>query len=73
MELQYSHIISENQWLQGTLSGTCIITSKSVSGAGLTRVMSCAAADVMSAPADAMAGCMRGASVWGVKIESGDG
>ena len=34
-----------------------------VRGAGLTSVMSCAAAYVMSKPADCMVGCIRGASV----------
>jgi len=41
---------------------TCIIISSIVRGAGLTSVMSCAAADVMSKPADCTVGCMRGAS-----------
>ena len=58
---------------EDTLSVTCIVISKSVSGAGLTSVMSCAAADVMSDPADAMAGCMRGASVSGLNVESEEG
>ncbi len=49
------------------------MTSISVSGAGLTSIMSCAAADVMSDPADRMAGCMRGASVSGLNVESGEG
>jgi hypothetical protein len=66
-------IISETHGCEGKLSSTCIETSKTVSGAGLTSVMSCAAADVMSDPADRMAGCIRGASVLGLKIESGDG
>ena len=44
-----------------------------MSGAGLTSVMSWAAADVMSEPADRMAGCIRGASDSGLKVESGDG
>ena len=35
--------------------------------------MSCAAAEVISDPADRMAGCMRGASDSGSKGESGDG
>ena len=73
MVLQYSHIVSNNPRQWGTLSVTCIITSKSVRGAGLTSAVSCAAADAMSDPADAMAGCMRGASVSRLKIESGDG
>lgn len=47
--------------------------STSVSGAGLTSVMSCAAADVMSAPADWMEGCMRGASDSRLNVESGEG
>ena len=58
---------------EGDTLRTCIETSKTVSGAGLTSVMSWAAADVMSDPADRMAGCMRAASVSGLKIESGDG
>jgi hypothetical protein len=49
------------------------VISTSVSGAGLTRVMSCAAADVMSAPADWMEGCMRGASDSRLNVESGEG
>ena len=52
---------------------TCSAVSSSVSGAGLTRVMSWAAADVMSCPADCMAGCMRGASDSKVKVDSGEG
>jgi hypothetical protein len=47
--------------------------SRRVNGAGLTSVMSCPAADAMSEPADWMAGCMRGASVSRLKVESGDG
>ena len=35
--------------------------------------MSWAAADVMSSPADCMAGCMRGASDSKVKVDSGEG
>jgi hypothetical protein len=54
-------------------SVTCNMVSKSVSGAGLTSVMSCAAAEVMSDPADRMAGCMRGASVSRLNVESGEG
>jgi hypothetical protein len=52
---------------------TCVEISRRVSGAGLTSVMSCAAADTMSEPADCMAGYMRRASVSGTKVESGDG
>lgn len=37
---------------RGTFNLTCIVTSSSVSGTGLTSVMSCAAADVMSNAAD---------------------
>jgi hypothetical protein len=40
---------------------------------GLTSVASCAAADVMSVLANRIAGCMRGASDSGLKVESGDG
>ena len=47
--------------------------SRRVSGVGLTSVMSCPAADVISEPADRIAGCMRGASDSGLKFESGDG
>src|SRR5258708_6095537 len=47
--------------------------SKTESGAGLTSVMSCAAAEVMSDPADRTSGCMRGASDSRVNIESGEG
>jgi|SRR6266702_391259 len=46
----------------GTILFTCITTSRTTNGAGLTSVMSCAAAEVMSDPADCMLGCMRGAS-----------
>ena len=35
--------------------------------------MSCAAAEVMSDPADRMAGCMRGASVSRLNVESEEG
>jgi hypothetical protein len=35
--------------------------------------MSCVAAEVMSDPADRMAGCMRGASVSRLNVESGEG
>lgn len=42
-------------------------------GVGLTRVMSCAAADVMSNPADCMPGCMRGASDSRLYGDSGEG
>jgi len=52
---------------------TCSTVSKSVTGAGLTSVISCAAAEVMSDPADRMAGCMRGASVSRLNVESGEG
>jgi hypothetical protein len=58
---------------EGSFSVTCNTVSKRVSGAGLTSVMSCAAAEVMSDPADRMAGCMRGASVSRLKVESGEG
>jgi hypothetical protein len=44
-----------------------------MTGAGLTSVMSCAAAAVMSNPADCMAGCMRGASDSRLNGESGEG
>lgn len=47
--------------------------SKTVSGAGLTSVTSCAAAEAMSDPADKMAGCMRGASDSKLNVESGEG
>ena len=56
-----------------TFNLTCSAVSISVSGAGLTRVMSWAAAEVMSCPADCMAGCMRGASDSKVKVDSGEG
>ena len=56
-----------------SLGVTCIMVSKSVSGAGLTSVMSCAAAEVMRDPAGKIAGCMRGASVSRLKVESGEG
>src|SRR5712691_3499230 len=42
-------------------------------GVGLTRVMSCAAADVMSNPADCIPGCMRGASDSRLYGDSGEG
>jgi hypothetical protein len=58
---------------EGSSSVTCNMVSKSVRGAGLTSVMSCAAAEVMSDPADKMAGCMRGASVSRLNVESGEG
>jgi hypothetical protein len=44
-----------------------------MSGAGLTSVMSCAAAEVISSPADCMAGCMRDASDSRLKVDSGEG
>lgn len=47
--------------------------SKSDSGAGLTSAVSCAAADVMSDPADRIAGCMRGASDSRLKVEPIEG
>ena len=43
-----------------------------MSGAGITSVMSCAAGDVLSEPADYMAGCMRDASESRPNVESGD-
>ena len=53
MELQYSHIISNVPRRSGKpLNFTCCAVSKSESGAGLTSVMSCDAAEVMSDPAD---------------------
>jgi hypothetical protein len=52
---------------------TCNAVSTSVRGAGLTSVMSCAAADVICSPADCMAGCMRGASDARLKVDSGEG
>ena len=58
---------------RGTSNLTCIVMSSSVSGAGLTSVMSCAAADVMNNPADWMAGCMRGASDSKLNCDSGEG
>src|ERR1700761_7543277 len=47
---------------QGIIRFTCIVISQTTCGAGLTRVISCAAAEVTSDPADWMSGCMRGAS-----------
>ena len=44
-----------------------------MSGAGRTRVMSCDAAEVIRAPADWIAGCMRGASDSKLNCESGEG
>ena len=38
------------------------MTSETTNGAGPTRVISCATAEVISDPADWMLGCMRGAS-----------
>jgi len=58
---------------RGTFSFTCIITSKTVSGVGLTSVTSCAAADVISELAEWMSGCMRGASDSNVNDEPEDG
>lgn len=49
------------------------MVSMSVTGAGLTSVMSCDAAEVMSDPADWIAGCMRGASDSRPNVESGEG
>lgn len=67
-------VVSDNLWHRGgPFNFTCIVISTSVSGAGLTSVVSCAAADVMSAPADWMEGCMRGASDSGLNVESGEG
>ena len=74
VELQYFRVVSDNLWHRGgPFNFTCIVISTSVSGAGLTSVVSCAAADVMSAPADWMEGCMRGASDSGLNVESGEG
>src|SRR5258708_16748738 len=73
MVLRHSISLAIVHGSEGTLNNTCIMTSKSVSGAGLTSVMSCAAADVMSDPADRIDGCMRGASVSRLKVESGEG
>ena len=73
MKLQYSTSLAIIYDSEVTLGVTCIVISKSVSGAGLTSVMSCAAADVMSDPADKTAGCMRGASVSRLKVESEEG
>ena len=50
-----------------------MVISKMVSGAGLTSVMSCAAAEVIRDPADWIEGCMRGASDSRLNVESGDG
>jgi hypothetical protein len=44
-----------------------------ISGAGLTSVMSCPAAEVMSDPAARMSGFMRGSSDSRVNFESGEG
>ena len=66
-------LVSNPAMVKGTVKLTCIITSRSVSGAGLTRVMSWAAADVMNDPADWMTGCMRGASVSRLNVESEEG
>jgi hypothetical protein len=52
MKLHYSRDFSNYVVVTGTVKSTCIIVSRTVSGAGLTNVMSCAAADVMSDPAD---------------------
>ena len=73
VELRCAYIVRNHVVVTGTMKPTCIITSRSVSGAGLTRVMSCAAADVINDPADWMTGCMRGASVSRVNVESEDG
>ena len=74
MVLRCSDVVSNNPWPSlKTFNLTCNVVSSSVSGAGLTRVMSWAAADVMSSPADCMAGCMRGASDSKVKVDSGEG
>jgi len=47
---------------RGTFSFSCIITSKTVSGAGLTSVTSCATEGVISELAEWISGCMRGAT-----------
>ena len=52
---------------------TCIVVSSNVTGVGLTSVISCAAADVMSAPADRMTGCMSGVSDSRLHVDSGEG
>ena len=52
---------------------TCNEISRRVTWAGLASDISCAAADVMSDPADWMSGCMRGASDLRLKVESGEG
>ena len=44
-----------------------------MSGAGLTSVVICAAADAMSIPADCMSGCMRGPSDSKVNVDSEEG
>jgi hypothetical protein len=55
------------------LNLTWFMVSCRARGVGLTRVMSCAAADVMSNPADCMPGCMRGASDSKLYGDSGEG
>ena len=44
-----------------------------MSGAGLTSVAICPAADAMSTAADCMSGCMRGPSDSRVKVDSAEG
>ena len=73
MELRRSHVVSNRLCLRNLRPLTCISTSSTVIGAGLTSVISCAAADVMSNPADCMAGCMRGASDSKLNGDSGEG
>jgi len=73
VKLHFPHVISCNAWAQRTFDITCIITSKTVSGAGLTIIVSCAAAEVMRDPADKMSGCMRGVSDSGLNGESEEG
>jgi hypothetical protein len=69
----FSIFVSNRVTAMGKVKPTCIITSRTVSGAGLTSVMSCAAADVMNDPADWMMGSMRGASVSRLNVEPEEG
>ena len=71
----WNFIISREQSSLAREAGTftCIMISRSVSGAGRTSVMSCAAAEVINDPADRTAECMRGASDSRLNGKSGEG
>ena len=58
---------------RATVNFTWVVTSRIVIGAGRTRVMSWAAAEVIIDPANRMVGSMRGASDSKLNGKSGEG